>query len=123
MGLANSLEKVAKNLTKTLGTTAVLKDVTHGAYNPTTDMFDETVADVTIQIAPWTNTKVQDQEILQIGDVQAIIYINTDTYANVEVNKGEKVVMNSKTYEVVQIAEYIPQAVVIGYYVIMRLTG
>ena len=84
-------------------------------------MFDETVADVTIQIAPWTNTKVQDQNIVAIGDVLAVAYVDTSVYSGVEINKNEKIVMNSKTYEVVHMAEYIPQGQVIAYYIIMRL--
>lgn len=121
MSLANAFKSVAKSLTKTLGTTATLKDKTIGVYNPVTNTFAETITDIPVQIAPWANTKVKDPTVIQIGDIHAVVYIDTSLYA-VTIQKDEKIVMGGKTYDVIHIAEYIPQGVVVANYIIMRLS-
>lgn len=119
MSLSNAFKSVAKSLTKSLGTSAVLKDKTIGVYNPITNTFAETIADIPIQIAPWSNTKISDPTVIQIGDIHSVVYI--DSAYSVSVQKDEKIVMGGKTYDVIHIAEYIPQGVTVAYYIVMRL--
>lgn len=120
MSLATSLGKVAKNLTKTLGTAGVLKNKTTGVWNPSTGSFTETIADVPLQIAPWTNTSSANTEVIAIGDVKAVIWVDSSLYT-ATIDKGEQVTMGTDVYDVVQMAKYIPQNTLIGYYCVLRL--
>ena len=120
MSLATSLGKVAKNLTKSLGTTGVLKDKTTGVWNPSTGSFVETITDVPLQIAPWTNTSSANTEVIAIGDVKAVIWIDSSHYT-ATIDKGEQVTMGTDTYDVVQMAKYIPQGQLAAYYCVLRL--
>jgi copper chaperone CopZ len=122
MSFASGFDAMAKNLTKSLGTDAILKDKTVGVWNAATMSFVDTVTDVDIQIAPWTNTKPQDSLTIKIGDVLAVAYVDTAVYSGVKINKDEKIVMADETYDVIEIAKYIPQGVTVAYYVVMRLS-
>ncbi len=121
MSLASSFDGIAKNLTKSLGTTAVLKNKTVGVYNPATGDFTTTETDVTIQIAPWTNSRPLDNTTIKIGDVFCVAYVDTLVYSGVIIDKNEKIIMKSRNYEVIEMAEYIPQGVTVAYYLVMRL--
>jgi len=123
MSLATTFDGVAKSLTKALGTTAVLKEKTVGVWNASTFQFEEGITDIPMQIAPWTNTKLLDPTIIKIGDVLAIGYIDSKIYSDVVIDKNEKIVMAGKTYEVIEIAEYVPEAVKVAYYLVLRLSA
>jgi len=120
MSLATSLGKVAKNLTKSLGTTGVLKDKTTGVWNPSTGSFVETITDVPLQIAPWTNTSSANTEVIAIGDVKAVIWLDSSLYT-ATIDKGEEVTMGDDVYKVVEMAKYIPQNTTIAFYCVLRL--
>jgi len=121
MSLASSFDGIAKSLTKALGTTGTLKDKAVGVWNSATNTFNDTITDVTIQIAPWTNTTIQDETTIEIGDVLAVAYVDTTIYSGVTINKDEKIVMAGRTYKVIFMAEYIPQGVVVAFFIVMRL--
>lgn len=122
MSLASTFDSVAKSLTKSLGTTGTLKDKAVGVYNPATGTFDDVITDITIQIATWANTSIQDQTVIEIGDVLAIAYVDTVTNPTVTIEKDENIEMAGRSYKVVHIAKYLPQGIVVAYYVVMRLT-
>lgn len=126
MGLASGFDSLAKALTKDLGTTGTLKDKTVGTIDPVTYQPTTTITDIPIQIAPWTSTKLvssPNDVIIEIGDVLAVCYVDTKKYPGVEIQKDEKIVMAGKTYDVIHVAQYIPEGITVAYYVVMRLSA
>jgi len=111
MSLASGLQSVAKNLTKSLGTSAVLKDKTIGAFDPLTGGQSDIIADVIFNLASWEVSKPQNTDHIGIGDMVGIGYFTDDIVPN----KEEKIVVNGEDFKIYATAKYQAQGETIAY--------
>lgn len=120
MGFATDAKSFSSDLIDELGNSATFKDKTTNTYSPTTGTATVGTTDRAVNVAgPFGyDARLIDGDLIQVKDAKIIL--SAENVSGWTPDTAETVVVNGRTWAIVQVTPFVSQDVTIGWEIQIR---